>query len=126
MMKCAVFSIRTRRGDVPAVEAATGLFQAGFVADAVDILLITQNWEFAVRLLVRAENFRVAQLVCRAQQNSPEKAKIMKHISEVLWKAGNYGPALLALADCGDIQNLKARLWELNEPEQAGLCGPRE
>jgi hypothetical protein len=126
MMKCAAFSSRTRRGDTPVIEAATGLFRAGFVADAVDVLLITQNWEFAVQLLLKAENFRIAQLVCRAQHDSPDKRKFMKQISEVLWKAGNYGHSLLMLADCGDISSLKARLWELNEPEQANLCGPRE
>jgi hypothetical protein len=104
-----------------AICAAENLIAGGFVEDALDVLLITDNWELAVGKMMDLGMIIRAVTVCRLREPSKQRNKLLLKIVEKLADAGYFDQVVMVLAEIGDRETISGMFADENEFEQADL-----
>jgi hypothetical protein len=81
--------------------AAEKLIFLGFTGDAIDIALIVNRWELAVKKLLDADRLAEAALICRIQPASELKTSLLETIAHAMLKARLGAYAMILLAEAG-------------------------
>jgi hypothetical protein len=106
----------------PAIEMAVAdLSEADMHDDAVDILLITGNWETAIGRQVEAGDLGGAILSTRARPLSDEKQCVLRELAEEAEVIAPFACAMMLLADCGDVSEIAQSFEKAGEVEQARI-----
>jgi hypothetical protein len=107
-----------------AVETAVAdLTDAGMIEDAIDLLLITGNWEAAIGRQVEAKDLVGAMLTARARPAGEDRSAAMRELAEEAAGDGNFACAMQLLAECGDAAGIAAEFEMGGETEQAKIVG---
>jgi hypothetical protein len=105
-------------GAHPSVLRAVSLLRTtGFVTKAVDVLLLTKNWQLAVGLLREQGRLWDATSVCRAQPPSLERSAVLHRLARELVST-DLGFALILFAEAGDLESLSKQFRALGEQSE--------
>jgi hypothetical protein len=117
MCKLALFG---REGMTSAAETAVSeLMDAGFTADAIDLLLIIGNWQRAAQLQLDTGDLMGAVLNARGRQKVDEKVELLREIAERMIGEGQSAFPLLLLAEGREMADVVACFWKADEADQA-------
>jgi hypothetical protein len=117
MFKWALLGVE---GAIATVEmAASQLMTCDFIDDALEMLLITGNWEMAVEKLIGVDRPIEAATVCRAQEFSEQKQIHLNRIAMKFVEDGNIPLALKLFSEAGNKHAIAAQLDMLSEADQA-------
>jgi hypothetical protein len=117
MLMSALFGSRENEAAVAA--AATRLIHAGMFEQAIDLLLVCDNWVMAIQEHIDKQNLSEAALFTRVQQESEAKTQCLHLLAALFHKQGDIGFEMLLLSEAKDVDAIQRLLFEINENEQA-------
>jgi hypothetical protein len=107
-----------------AVEMAVAdLTEADLLDDAIDLLLITGNWEAAIGKQVEARDLIGAILTVQTRPAGKDKSAALKELAEETAGDGHIACAMQLLALGGDAAGIAAEFEKAGEAEQAKIVG---
>jgi hypothetical protein len=119
MLKIVVIGAKQRE---LAFEAAVGnLMKAGFEDDAIDLMLLANQWELAAQTLIRVNRISEAALICRSQKDSAAKTDLVRILARRMLDAGMVGYAVVLLSEIRDFATIKKVFVDAGESGQAAL-----
>jgi hypothetical protein len=118
MLKAVI--VRLGPGDENALRhAASQMLVNGMTSEAIDLLLITGNWEAAVSNLITMGMLIEAALVCRVQENSTEKTELMERLAVRMFVSDMIAYSMVVMSEIGDFDQIADRFGEAGENGQA-------
>jgi hypothetical protein len=104
----------------PGIEIGTARFLGmGFIDEAIDLLLMTDNWSEAVSMLIGMGKLAEAALVCRVQEPSEMRSQLMTSVAKRMLMSGMPAYGLQMLAEVGAVNEIIQYFVGELEVEQA-------
>jgi hypothetical protein len=102
------------------IEIGTAQFLGrGFVDEAIDLLLLTDNWTEAASMLIGMGRLADAALICRLQEPSDVRTQLMASLAKKMLLSGMPSYGLLVLAELGAFEEIARYFSGEQEKEQA-------
>jgi hypothetical protein len=106
--------------EVRVLRAVGLLLGARMVDSAIELLLITKNWDLAVQTLLDHERLWDAALVCRAQPVGTERSRFLREVAARLI-GSEFGIAMILFAEAGDLETPAAAFADRGELVQSEI-----
>jgi hypothetical protein len=103
-----------------AIELGTANFIGrGFADEAIDLLLMTDNWKDAVSMLVGMGRLGDAAIICRVEKPSEARTMIGTSLAKRMITLGMHAYAMVLLREIGDFEEIVRQFTIEGQPEQA-------
>jgi hypothetical protein len=116
-LKLALFGLNRLTSAVEI--AATDLTEGNLLDDAVDVLMITGNWELALTKQIEGRDLVGAMLNASARPAVDERRLVLKELAEEAASDGQFACAMHVLAECGGVGEIAAAFEKAGEVEQS-------
>jgi hypothetical protein len=114
--------IRLGPGDQNALKrAASQLLVNGMTHEAIDLLLLTGNWDAAASNLITLGMLTEAALVCRVQDPSHERTQLMERLAVRMLVSDMTAYSFIVMSQIGDFDQIADRFREMSENGQAAF-----
>jgi hypothetical protein len=92
-------------GASAAIELGTAQFTGrGFVDEAIDLCLMTDNWSEAVSVLIGMGRLSDAAIICRVQEPSELRTQLMTSLAKRMLAGGMHAYGTLLFAELGSLE----------------------
>jgi hypothetical protein len=98
---------------------ASELFRRGLIDEAVDLLLMTGNWESAATHLISLGMFIQAALIIRGQEPSLRKEQLTERVAVQMLAAGFAAYSVVIMGENGDFNRIAEQFKRASELAQA-------
>jgi hypothetical protein len=98
--------------------ASTQLVARQYFTEAVDLLLCSDRWQMAVEKLIEVNKIVEAAFICRVQQLSQERGKLMHCVARKMLQNGMKGYAAVLFGECRQLEAISTLLMNAKEVEQ--------